>query len=253
MNLYGKIKFFTKTIRKTFYDVFFRMDEILDVINKHILIADGEISEVFTVENKRKKTIFVTAKAKMEITNNSEISITVVNPKYFEQSEVKYFAVTKEDCKYRSRNLYSSPFAQTVLENKDFSELAGTINENAVPENILISLEPAEKYSWDEEIHFEFHTTDTKRLWQGVSWIEFRSSGDLFWFWFEYRLPDEMSPLMAKLIEILPEEWRDSGEFPIVRYQIKDVSGQKTSIETKPIFIDFNKAKVQELNDNDEK
>jgi TusA-related sulfurtransferase len=229
------------------------MDEVLEVINKHILIADGEIVEVLTTENKRKKTISVTAKAKMEITNNSEISVNLVNPKYFQQSEVKYFAVTKEDCKYRSRDLYSSPFAQTVPKNKNFSELVSSINKNAVPENILISLEPAKKYSWDEEIYFEFHTTDTKRVWQGVSWIEFRNSGDSFWFWFEYCLLDEMSSLKPKLNEILSDEWRDSGEFPIARYQIKDISGQKHSLETRPILIDFTKAKVQELNDNDEK
>ena len=253
MNLYDKIKFFTKTVRKRFYDVFFRMDEVLEVINKHILIADGEIVEVFTVENKRKKMISVTVKAKMEITNNSEISITMVNPKYFQQSEVKYFSVTKEDREYRSRDVYSSPFARTIPKNKNFSELVSSINENVVPENFLISLDPAEKNSWDEEIHFEFHTTDTKRVWQGVSWIEFRNSSDSFWFWFEYCLPDEMPSLMPKLNEFLPVEWQDSGEFPIVRYRIKDVSGQKYSLETKQIYIDFTKAKVQELNDNDEK
>ena len=253
MSLYDKIKFFTKTVRKRFYDVFFRMDEVLEVINKHILIADGEIVEVFTIENKRKKIISVTAKAKMEITNNSEISVTIVNPKYFQQSEVKYFAVTKEDREYRSRDVYSSPFARTIPKNKNFSKLVSSINENVVPENFLISLDPAEKHSWDEEIYFEFHTTDTKRGWQGVSWIEFRNSGNSFWFWFEYRLPEELFALKPKLNEILPVEWRDSGELPMVRYQIKDVSGQKNSIETKQIYIDFTKAKVQELNDNDEK
>jgi len=253
VNLYGRIKLFTETARKNFYDIFFGMNDILAVVNKHILITNGEISEINIEEDKSRQIIAVTAKAKMEIANKSEILITLVNPRYFEQAEIKYFAKTKENCWVRSGNLYSSSYAKSLFGNDCFSELVKTFEEGRKPENVIISLDPEEKFSWNEVIHFEFHTADTKRLWQGVSWKEFRGSGDSFWFRLDYRLPSGMFSLKPKLFEVFPDAWKTAGEIPIARYKIKDISGQKISLETAPIFIDFTQAKVKTSKDNDER
>lgn len=234
-----------QTARKNFYDVFFGMNELLEVVNKHILITNGEIYEI-KIENRDRQTVAVKAESKMEITNNSEISITLINPKYFEQSEVKFFAVTKEDCSLRYGNIYSSPYPKNLSANKNFPELVKNLKENKTPENLLIRLEPKEKFIWDEEIYFEFHTADTKRIWQGVGWKEFRNKGDLFWLRFEYRLPEELSAWKLKLFEIFPDCWKDDGEIPMARYQIEDISGKKMSVETAPVLIDFTLAKAKE-------
>ena len=246
MSLYDKIKHFRQFVRKNLYDVFFMVDEVLTVINKHILKANGEILEIIVEEDEIKKNVFVTAKAKLEIVNNSEIPVRILNPKYFEQSEVKYFAAIKKDSQWISENLYSSSYSKSLTGNKCNSGLGGTINENAIPENTIIPLNPEEKYSWNDDIYFEFHTTDTKRGWQGVSWKEFRSYGNLFRFRFEYRVLEEIASLKPELYEILPDDWQEEGEIPIARYKIKNVSGQKSSLEIEPIFIDFTHAKFRE-------
>ncbi len=253
MNLFGKIKLFREKARRHFYDVFFGLDEILTVVNKHILQIGGEISEIKIEEDKSRRIVAVTAQAKMKIVNRSEVSITLINPKYLEQSDIKYFAPTKESCCGSRGNIYSLPCPKDFLENRFFSEFLKTFEENSSSENLMICLEPQEEFIWNEDIYFEFGSVNTKRIWQGLGWNQFRSAGDLLWFCFEYRLPPEIFSAKPKLLEIFPESWKTDAEIPIARYQIRDISGQKNVLETAPILIDFTQAIVQESKDNDER
>lgn len=252
MNMLRKVKLFTNMVRTDFRLVFFQHHRMIAQGKrmKESLVLKGQISELEVQEDKQRQVITTTAKAAMELVNNNPDSMEVINPRYFEQSQVKYFATTKEDCLGRYTNLYSSPYPAKPPAKKEYSKLAEMLKADKSPEKIIIPLKQFEKTGWNETIHFEFDLVNKQRRWQGVGWNEFRRHAESFWFQFDYRLPEEMYFLKPQLMEILPENWRDAGEIPIARFKTEKIWGKQMLVETEPIFIDFSQAKSDKSKNN---
>jgi hypothetical protein len=208
------------------------------------LIINGEIykTQIKTDEERQVKTIL--ADAKMSAFNNSNSSVFFVNPKYYVQSKIKYFKISKEYF-FHKTDLYSADYPHTILKNDNFAKLEKDLDEGKTPENFILKLESGEKYFWNAKIYFEFELTGKNRKWKGVTWNELLGLANSFWFRFEFHLPVKLNSLKSKLLDNLDEIWRNDNEpIPIARLRSEDFTTKLMFIQTQPIFIDLSPAEI---------
>lgn len=241
MNFFQKVKLFSQIVRSAFRNVFLSSSRIQDVLS-----LTGNISEIEILKDSERNVIKTIAKATMEITNQSDVTVNLINPKYFRQSNWKHFALTEEDAKVKLQYWCSSEASDEPIISDAFNEILGMLEERKSVENLTVTLLAGEKTVWEEKIVFEFDATEKKKRWEEINWNDFRKKSDAFWFNFSYYLPEEIYLIKPKLSEILPECWKCAGEMPMYCYKNESGEVKVFNIDTKPIFIDFTQAKTDE-------
>lgn len=215
---------------------------------KDSLKLQGKISDL-EIFNDVERNVFKTiANAEMEIINQSEGEITLLNPRFFSQSNMKYFALTEIDNKHQTQIWYSASSSDEPIISKAFNEALELLTEKKQIENLTIKLDAGNKTNWNEKIFFEFDATEKKKRWEEINWQEFRKKSDTFWLNFSYYLPEEVYMFKPKLIEIAPECWNCVGSLPLYCLTHQNNEMKFFTLQTEPIFIDFNQAKIIENN-----
>lgn len=206
----------------------------------------GKISALEIFNDIERNVYKTTAAAEMEIINQTEGEITLLNPRFFSQSNAKHFALTEIDNKHQSPVWTSASSSDEPIISEAFNKTLELLAEKRLVENLTLKLDAGEKTIWNEKIFFEFDATEKKKRWEEINWQEFRKKSDAFWLNFSYYLPEEIYLLKPKLIEILPECWNCAGSIPLYCSKNQKNEMRFFTLKTEPIFIDFNQAKVIE-------
>lgn len=226
-------------VASDFNFIFINKKIINDTLKLHSKILNLEIY------NDVERTVFkTTANAEMEIVNQTDGKVTLLNPRFFSQSNTKNFALTEIDNKHQSPIWTSSSSSDEPIISEEFNKTIMLLAEQRPVENLILKLEPGEKTKWNEKIYFEFDATEKKKRWEEINWQEFRKKSDTFWLSFSYYLPEETYLLKPKLVEILPECWNCAGSIPLYCYKHQKTEMKVFTINTEPIFVDFNQAKI---------
>lgn len=222
-----------------FQFVFTKSKIFKDVVKLHGKIIDLEI-----YKDDERNIYKTTARAEMEIDNQTEGTVTLLDPRFFSQSNTKNFALTEIDNKHQSPMWCSASSSDEPVISEEFNKILGLLEEKMPLENITLKLNPGEKTKWNEKIYFEFDATEKKKRWEEINWQEFRKKSDTFWLSFSYYLPEEMYLLKPELIKISPECWNCAGSIPLYCYEKQKTEMKFFTINTEPIFIDFSQAKI---------
>ncbi len=242
MNFFKKVKLFSQIISADFKFVFMRPKISLD----DGVIINGNILELEIHRDLDRNVVITSATTEMEIINRGDGLVTMINPKYFNQSNSKDFSLTEHNSKYKSTVWCSSSSTVEPVINEAYSELIEALEDRRPIDKPTLTIQSTEKYKWNERIYFEFDNTPNKKRWEEISWSDLRKKSDQFWLSFTYRLPEEIYLLTPKLIEVLPECWKGTGQTPFYCCQVENGISSIYILETEPIFIDFKKAKIVE-------
>ena len=237
---------------------FFSCTEIFpQFVDTQKLAVNGEIKDIIIVHNEIRKNVEITANAAMTLVNNSENTLILVNPKLYVQSTSKIFYYYLEESKDEDvGGMNSKTYPTRSFMDKKNRKLAEKLDSKKPPKDYTITLKPKQTFTWDDSIFIVFKKTERNSFDRSLVWDTFKIFGDDFWFNFEYSLPFEISRLKPNLINELPNRWAKFGVFPVFcccEAEGKDCEKKDFWIKTEPIFIDFSRAKVKELRNNDGK
>lgn len=243
----GKIKWFLEHLVRDLRFVFFESDKYPSP-NALRLMVRGKISEVIISSKPERNAVSVKAHAEMVLENTGEEIANLINPIYYEQSKEKSFS-RQEKSFSRFPRLYSAFYSESPFASEAITKFIEKLGAGGLPKQFRITLRPKEKIEWDEIIYFEFDSLEKrKHIWQGVGWYEFINSGNSMRLKFEYRLPNKiyaMCKSKPELYKVLYNNDKEPEIFPLAEYCNEHGNCKKLiTLTTKPIYIDFSKAKV---------
>lgn len=241
MKFIKKLKTFSKMVAADFEFVFLNAKVI-----KNFFKVKGKVLEFEIRRDTERNAVKIVAKAKMELFNDRDSPITIINPKYLNQSALKRFAITEQDCKAKNFQWNSSPSNDEPVVSRAFNELLEKLYDDQPIEDLILKIPPEDIVQYEERIVFEFDTSERKTRWDEIKWTEFRAKAHKFWFSFDYRLPEDIELLKPKLLEIAPEIFDGVRNTAIYIIHNNKLRQNYFNLETEPIFIDFREAAVDE-------